>query len=99
MKRRKPTRPPQPLRCQIAEARQAAGMTQAQLAERIGQSQPNISGIERGDREPDVATLRRIAAALDRTILLNRSGPRLLDQCPHCSGEMIGGKCTECVPG
>lgn len=40
-------------------------MTQKQLAEKIGFSPVNISQLENRDREPNMATLRKIAEALN----------------------------------
>lgn len=48
----------------IARKRMAAGMTQAQLAERSGMQARYIGAIERGERNPKYDTLRRIATAL-----------------------------------
>ena len=48
---------------QIRRARVAAGLTQVQLAERLGVAQPNVSAIERGDR-PTIQTLIRLADVL-----------------------------------
>ena len=47
----------------LKRARQAAGLTQVQLAERIGCTQVDISRWEAG-REPGALTLKKIAAAL-----------------------------------
>lgn len=47
----------------IAQARMAAGMTQQQLAECIGVSWQQISNWERGDRNPKLGALQRIAEA------------------------------------
>lgn len=41
------------------------GMTQRQLAEAAGVPRPNLSAIERGDREVTLRTLRALALALD----------------------------------
>ncbi len=41
------------------------GMTQAQLARAAGIPRPNLSAIERGDREVTLRTLRALALALD----------------------------------
>jgi ribosome-binding protein aMBF1 (putative translation factor) len=46
----------------VIQARIRAGLTQAQLAERIGTQQPAIARIE-GGHLPSTSTLRRIAAA------------------------------------
>jgi len=50
---------------QIAQARREAGLTQTELAERIGRKQPDVSAIELDKVAPTVATLCRIADALD----------------------------------
>lgn len=48
----------------IREARQAAELTQSELAARIGLAHPqSVSNYERGIDEPDIARLRRIAEA------------------------------------
>ena len=41
------------------------GLSQAALAKRCGVSQPAIARLERGEHEPRLATLRRVAHALD----------------------------------
>lgn len=47
----------------IAAARLQAGLTQTELAERAGTTQPTISAYERGAKTPDLATLERVVAA------------------------------------
>jgi transcriptional regulator with XRE-family HTH domain len=47
----------------LTRSRRAAGLSQAEVAERAGTSQPVISAYERGHREPTVPTLRRLLAA------------------------------------
>ena len=50
---------------QLVEARQAAGLTQAQLAERLGVSQSQVAKIERRGYEAyTLTTLRRYVRAL-----------------------------------
>ena len=52
---------------QLAEARQAAGLTQADLAERLGVTQSQVARIEkRGYDAYTLTTLRRYVAALGR---------------------------------
>lgn len=46
----------------IRTARRRHGLTQAELAGRIGTSQPVISAYEHGRRDPSTETLRRIVA-------------------------------------
>ena len=49
----------------IAARRQALGLTQAQLAEKAGVIQQTIDKWERGERNPGVPSLKKLAAALD----------------------------------
>jgi ribosome-binding protein aMBF1 (putative translation factor) len=49
---------------QVREARQRLGITQVELAGRIGSTQPAIARLEGGGVMPSLATLRRIASAL-----------------------------------
>lgn len=49
----------------IRQLRQAAGLSQEQLAERATTDLTQIGGLERGTRNPSYSTLVRIAAALD----------------------------------
>ena len=53
----------------ICEARVAAGLTQAQLADLVGTSQPNIARLEDAEYEGhSLSMLRRIAAALSHRL-------------------------------
>ncbi len=45
-------------------ARQAAGLTQAELARRVGVSQQQVAKLERPGANPSIATLHKVAAAL-----------------------------------
>jgi ribosome-binding protein aMBF1 (putative translation factor) len=55
----------------IHDARTAAGLTQQELADRIGTKQPVIARLEDGDYEGHSLTmLQRIAAALDKRLEL-----------------------------
>lgn len=56
---------------QIARLRIEAGLTQAQLAELVGTKQPSIARLERGDSEPSLAFLRRLAGALGVRLEIN----------------------------
>lgn len=54
---------------QIDQARKAAGLTQAELAERVGTTPSFISDLEEAeDQGCSIAMLRRIAAALGRSL-------------------------------
>jgi ribosome-binding protein aMBF1 (putative translation factor) len=68
------------LNCRVAqliyEARTAAGLTQAELAELIGTSQPTIARLEDADYEGhSLSMLQRIAAALHRPLEISFGPP------------------------
>ena len=48
----------------LKEARRLAGYTQAQLAERVGETQSFVSKVERGERRLDVVEMRDYCRAL-----------------------------------
>lgn len=52
----------------LREAREAAGLTQVQLAKRLKQSQGFVSKVEVGQRRLDVIQLRTICAVLKITL-------------------------------
>jgi len=52
----------------LLRARKEAGMTQAELSEKSGISQADISRMENGSRNPSIALLQRIAKALNSTL-------------------------------
>ena len=54
----------------LAMLRKEKGLTQAELAERIGAEKGYISRIERGLIVPSVSTLYRIASAMGLTVEL-----------------------------
>ena len=58
----------------LLKARQDAGLTQAQLAERMGTQAPSVARLERalatGKHSPSVATLRRYVNACGRRLVL-----------------------------
>jgi transcriptional regulator with XRE-family HTH domain len=49
----------------LREARERLGLTQEQVAERSGVHATEVSRIEAGKRDPQVSTLKRLAAALE----------------------------------
>ena len=52
----------------IRQAREAAGITQAELARRLDSHQPAIARLEAGEASINMRTLERIAEALDMTV-------------------------------
>jgi transcriptional regulator with XRE-family HTH domain len=60
---------------QVFDLRAEQGLTQGQLAERVGTKQPAISGVESAVKLPTLGLLLRIAAALDRRLVV-RFEPR-----------------------
>ena len=55
----------------VRAARRRAGVSQSELAERAGMSQPSIARLEKGVLSPTVITLDRIARALGADLVLD----------------------------
>jgi transcriptional regulator with XRE-family HTH domain len=60
----------------IKNARQAAGITQAQMASRAGTAQPAVAAYESGARTPTIATLARLLDACEHDLEI-RAHPRV----------------------
>ena len=58
----------------LLDARKKAGLTQQELADRIGANKGYISRLERGLTVPTVSTLYRIAAAMGLSVELRPKG-------------------------
>ena len=54
----------------LINARQQSGLTQKELAERTGIAQGDISKLERGNANPSLRTLQRLAAGMGMKIQL-----------------------------
>ena len=54
----------------LIDKRLAAGLTQKELADKIGTRQSVISNLEGGDANPTLATLHKVAAALGAKVLV-----------------------------
>jgi transcriptional regulator with XRE-family HTH domain len=52
----------------LVEERQAMGLSQTEVAARMGTSQSAVARFERGDTDVRLSTLQRYAAALDRKV-------------------------------
>lgn len=55
----------------VRDARRSAGLTQAQLAERLGTTQPVIARLERPDANPTFETVQRALDATGRRLELH----------------------------
>ena len=72
------------LASQLIEARSRAGLTQAEVAERMGTSQSTVARLESGAAKPSLSTLRRYAKATGTTVRIKlepaqparKKGPR-----------------------
>ncbi len=56
---------------QVIAARIASGMTQAELAKRVGTSQAHISKLEHGTLNPTFEMARRVAAGLGKRLCVS----------------------------
>jgi transcriptional regulator with XRE-family HTH domain len=61
---------PAELGAAILSARQAAGLSQIALAERLGTSQSNIARLEKSAGLPSCSTLQKIAAATGHHLVI-----------------------------
>lgn len=57
-----------PTPSEIAQARKDAGLTQGELADRVGVSQPALSQIESGNNDPTLSTVQKIAIEINREL-------------------------------
>lgn len=53
---------------ELTRARQDSGLSQTEIAARMGTSQSAVARIEQGDADVRLSTLERYAAALNRTV-------------------------------
>lgn len=60
---------------ELRAARERAGLTQSELADRSGTSQATISAYESGTKEPSVATLERLLAAAGARLTVQAGAP------------------------
>ena len=61
----------------VRQARERLGITQAELAKRIGSTQPAMARLEAGGSIPSFDTLRRIAAALGLELVVELRARRV----------------------
>jgi transcriptional regulator with XRE-family HTH domain len=79
----------------IKNARQAAGITQLQMARRAGTAQPAVAAYESGARTPTVATLERLFDACEHDLEMQalprvRRGAASLEQLAQTIAEDLG---------
>src|SRR4029450_7497325 len=55
----------------IRRAREAAGLTQAEVASRAGMKQPEIARLESAGANPRLSTLKRVVAATGHSVKLD----------------------------
>ena len=60
----------------VTRARRGAGLTQAELAKRLGRKQAAIARIESGRHLPDIDTLRDVARATGRQLTVKMTKSR-----------------------
>jgi transcriptional regulator with XRE-family HTH domain len=53
---------------ELVQARRERGLSQTEIAARMGTSQSAVARLERGDLDVRLSTLERYAAAVDRTV-------------------------------
>jgi predicted transcriptional regulator len=58
------------LLAELVAQRRAAGLSQSEVAGRMGTSQPAIARLEAGDVDARMSTVQRYAAAIGRTVEL-----------------------------
>ena len=61
----------------VISARNAANLTQKQLTQRSGVSHANISKIANGNYHPSLSTLKRIADALGKRLVVSFEDPEV----------------------
>lgn len=59
----------------VRSLREAKGLSQSELARRIGSTQPAVARLEAGGVAPRLETLERIAAALGMELVVEFAGP------------------------
>lgn len=77
------------LTLRIKEICKEKGITLNVLAEKIGVSQPSISGIATGRQKPSLDTIEKLAEALEVSVSELFDTPKEgVIHCPHCGKEI-----------
>ena len=76
----------------VREAREAAGISQAELARRMGTGQPTIARLELGGVDPKLSTIERVSQALGAELVVKfvRSTTSSMDQSEPAITMMAG---------
>ena len=82
------------LRRQMIAARVRTGLSQQELAKRMGTAQSTIARLERGGRSPNISTLRKFAEATGSRLVMRLDAtepefPPPANQCPILNTEVI----------
>jgi ribosome-binding protein aMBF1 (putative translation factor) len=75
------------LRRQMIAARVRAGLSQQELAKRMGTAQSTIARLERGGRSPNISTLRKFAEATDSRLVMRLDATELQIPSPATSAQ------------
>ncbi len=87
----------------IRSARRAAGITQAELAERAATTQSAVAAYESGARRPNLATLTRLLEGCEHDVevlarpRVRRGAASLAELCPVISEDLAGGRENDAV--
>lgn len=79
----------------VIEARNRAGLTQQELARKMGTTQPVVARLESGRTRPSMRTLERLAKATESRLLISfepREGKRRADEYVRGMAGMTGTK-------
>lgn len=83
----------------VIQYRVMHGLSQAELARRLGMRQPNVARLESGEHEPTIATLSLLAQVLkqDFSVDIKPNRIRLRRLAPPTTGELASSR--RAVPG
>lgn len=75
---------------ELAATRQSAGLSQTEVASRMGTSQSAVARMESGDADVRLSTLQRYAAAVGQDIDVRLSGGAAERRAEHPAGQAYG---------
>lgn len=90
------------LRASLVRARREAGLTQREVAERMGVSQQQVNKLERYDADPRLSTLQRYANAVGalyrHDVDIDRGQSIRLADRTSWTGQSVGGRRQVAIP-